>query len=152
MAVSYKVQYPFDCLGEDWVQRETREPPGTGLSGASHDIVHLSWWDFSDSNRADRGDTQVRNLLPVAEICIGGVEEYCPYKDWSTQMPPSSFQKKKKPLNANFSTLCLAECVCVCVWFFFFSLSDLKSVVVIGLLLKRHVGRGKGSVVMTNPC
>jgi len=24
--------------------------------------------------------------------------------------------------------------------------------VVIRLLLKRHVGRGKGSVVMTNPC
>jgi hypothetical protein len=78
-------------------------------------------------------------LLPtVAAICVGGVKEYCPYKDWFTQMLPSSFPKQ--PLKANFSTLCLAECVLFC----FLSLSDLKSVVVIRLSLRRHVGKGRG--------
>lgn len=74
-------------------------------------LHHHLWLDLSVSSPADRGARFTGEEPPacVATICIGGVEEYCPYKDWSIQMSLSSFPKQL--LKADFSTLCLAECV-----------------------------------------
>lgn len=52
----------------------------------------------------------------MAAVCIGGVKEYCPYKDWSTQMAPSSVVFPQ-PLKTKLLYLCLAKCVLFCFQF-----------------------------------
>lgn len=77
----------------------------------------------------------------MATVCIGRVKEYCPYKDWSTQMPPKfCCFPPEQPLKTNFSTLCLAECVLFCFKFVRFEVCCGDKIVI-----GKACGQGEGA-------
>lgn len=92
MAVSYKAQYPFDCLREDG-NREKPEslwaPVSAGCGSPVVPPVIGAWGLGAGKLRGSIQRDGGGEDTPVAAVCIGRVKEYCPYKDWSTQMPPS---------------------------------------------------------------
>lgn len=109
VAVSYKVQYPFDCLRGGRVQSEAR-----GLSRPQRSMPQYSppfVVGLSVSNPTARVARVTGEAHPscVAMICTGESRNTVLTKT-GLHKAPNFFSKQ--PLKANFSTLCLAECVC----------------------------------------
>ena len=98
-----------------------KEPVAPVSAGSSPAVLStVGAWGLGTSKlKASIWRARNRGGSPsVASVCLGRVKEYCPFKDWSTQMAPSSvvfFPPTTK--NPNFSTLCLAECVLFCFKF-----------------------------------
>jgi hypothetical protein len=120
-----------------------KEPVAPVSAGSSPAVLStVGAWGLGTSKlKASIWRARNRGGSPsVASVCLGRVKEYCPFKDWSTQMAPSSVVFFLRPLKTQTSL----PYVLLSVSCFVLSLSDLEVCCGDKIVIdKACVGRGR---------